>query len=145
MSKFEREVEIDAPVEQVWTIMTDPSHLPEWFPGVDGVKNVSSIREGASFEWTRNDQTGRGTIAKVEPMKRLEIRTQMGDDEDAHDFQLRRSGWFLGLAADECRVHYSLDILMGGVLGQFVAGGNPKDAMQVKKVLHRLRRVVESA
>ncbi len=145
MPKFEREVEIDAPVEKVWEVITDPGHWPEWFPGIESTPNVTSISEGQTLEWMLKDHTGRATIAKMEPMERLEVRTLVEDDEDQHVFTLRPSGGFLGLAADECKVKYTLDTLMGGgMIARFVAGGNPKDALQVKKALHRLRRTVES-
>jgi uncharacterized protein YndB with AHSA1/START domain len=145
MPKFEREVEIDAPVEKVWEVITDPNHWPQWFPGVDSVSNVTSVAKGGTFEWTDEGRTGTGTIVDVEPMKQLKIVTQMGDDRDAHMFSLRPSGGFLGLADDECKVEYTLDTLMGGgLLGRFVAGGNPRDALRVKKAMHLLRRLVES-
>jgi len=145
MPKFESKMEIDAPVEKVWKVMTDPDHWPEWFPGVDSVSNVTSVRKGGSFTWADEGRTGKGTIRAMEPMKRLEILTQMGDDQDAHVFELRPSGGFLGLKADECQVEYTLDTLMGGgILGEFVAGGNPRDAMRVKKAMHLLRKLVES-
>jgi uncharacterized protein YndB with AHSA1/START domain len=144
MPKFEREVEIDAPVEKVWEAMTNPEYWPQWFPGIDSVSNVTSVSEGGTFQWTSEAGTGRGKILKMEPMKRLQIMTQMGDDQDAHDFTLRPSGGFLGMNADECKVEYTLDTLMGGgILGAFVAGGNPKDALRVKKATHLLRKLVE--
>ena len=145
MPKFEREVEIDAPVETVWEVMVNPNHWPQWFPGVESVSNVTSISEGGTFEWSDEGRTGHGAIVKMEPMERLEIMTQMGDDKDAHIFKLRSSGGFFGLGADECKVEYTLDTLMGGgILGNLVAGGNPKDAMRVKKAMHQLRKLVES-
>jgi uncharacterized protein YndB with AHSA1/START domain len=145
MPKFESKVEIDAPVEKVWEVMTNPEHWPQWFPGFDTVSNLTSISKGGTFAWTDDDRTGKGTIRALEPMKRLEILTQMGDDQDSHVFELRPSGGFLGLKADECQVEYTLDTLMGGgILGEFIAGGNPKDAMRVKKAMHLLRRLVES-
>jgi uncharacterized protein YndB with AHSA1/START domain len=145
MPKFEREVEIDAPVETVWKVMTDPNHWPKWFPGVDSVSRVTAVREGGSFEWVDEGQTGQGTIVSMEPLKRLEIITQMGDDKDSHVFVLRPTGGFLGLKADECKVEYTLDTLVGGgLLGNFVAGGNPKDVLRVKKAMHLLRKLVES-
>lgn len=145
MPKFEREVEIDAPVETVWTVTTDPTHWPEWFPGVDSVANVTSTGAGERFEWTAEGRTGHGTIVAMEPMTRLEIMTQLGDDKDAHVFKLRPSGGFLGLTDDECKVEYTLDTLMGGgILSRFLAGGNPKDMLRVKKAMHMLRRLVES-
>lgn len=145
MPKFEREVEIDAPVEKVWEVMTNPGHWPQWFPGVDSVAKVTSINEGGSVDWTSEGNTGKATVAKLVPMKRLEIITQLGNDKDAHVFVLRPSGGLLGLSADECKVKYTLDTLMGGgILGNFVAGGNPKDALRIKKAMHLLRKLVES-
>ena len=145
MPKFERKVEIDAPVETVWEVMTDPDHWPQWFPGVESVSNVTSISQGGTFEWTDEGRRGHGTIVNMEPMRHLEIMTQMGDDKDTHVFKLRPSGGFLGLGNDECTVEYTLDTLMGGgILGRFVAGGNPRDAIRVKKTTHLLRKVVES-
>ena len=145
MPKFEREVEIDAPVETVWAVMTNRDHWPQWFPAVDSVSNVTSISVGGRFEWTDEGRTGLGTIVSIEPLKRLEIMTQMGDDKDAHVFKLRPSGGFLGLQDDECTVEYTLDTLTGGgIVGRFVAGGNPRDMMRVKKAMHLLRKLVES-
>lgn len=144
MPKFEREVEIDAPVEKVWEAMTNPRFWPQWFPGVDTVSNVTSVTEGGTFEWTDEGRTGRATIVKMDPMKRLEILTQMGDDRDSHVFKLRPSGGFFGMSDDECTVEYTLDTLMGGgILSNFVAGGNPKDMLRVKKAVNLLRRLVE--
>jgi uncharacterized protein YndB with AHSA1/START domain len=145
MPKFEREVEIDAPVEKVWEVLTNPNYWPQWFPGVESVSNVTSISKGGRFDWADEGKTGHGTIVNMEPMKHLEIMTQMGDDKDAHVFKLRSSGGFLGLADDECKVEYTLDTLMGGgILGRFVAGGNPRDMLRVKKAMHLLRKLVES-
>jgi uncharacterized protein YndB with AHSA1/START domain len=145
MPKFESKMEIDAPVEKVWEVMINPDHWPEWFPGFDSVSNVTSVAKGGTFEWLNSGRKGKGTIRAFEPMKQLEILTQMGDDQDAHAFKLSRSGGFLGLKADECQVEYTLDTLMGGgILGEFIAGGNPKDAMRVQKAMHLFRKLVES-
>lgn len=145
MPKFEREVEIDAPVEKVWEVLINPEYWPQWFPGVDSVSNVTTVVEGGQFEWIDDGQTGSGRIVDMEPMKHLKIVTRMGDDQDSHEFKLRSSGGFLGLSDDECKVEYTLDTLMGGgILGNFIAGGNPKDAIRVKKAMHSLRRLVES-
>jgi uncharacterized protein YndB with AHSA1/START domain len=144
MPKFEREVEIDAPIEKVWDVLTNPKTWPEWFPGIGEVTNVSSIAENSQFEWKDEGRTGRGTIVKLEPHKRLEIMTQMGDDRDSHVFKLKKTGGLLGLAKDETKITYILDTLMGsGIISNFVAGGNPKDTLRVKKAVHALRRTVE--
>jgi len=145
MPKFEREVEIDAPVEKVWEVLINPAHWPQWFPVIDSINQVAPVREGGSFEFVDEGQTGRGTIVKMVPLKVLEILTQIGDDKDSHVFELRQSGGFFGMSDDECKVEYKLDTLMGGgILGKFVAGGNPKDMLRVKNTTNKLRKLVES-
>ncbi len=145
MPKFEREVEIDAPVQKVWEVMINPAHWSQWLPGVDGAATVTSTDAEVSIEWTGEKQTGKAAIVNMDPMKRLEIMTQVGDDKDSHVFKLRSSGGFFGLSDDECKVEYTLDTLMGGgILGSFIAGGNPKDALRVKKAMILLRKLVES-
>lgn len=145
MPKFEREVEIDATVEKVWEAITNPTYWPQWFPGIESVSDVTAVKAGGTFKFKKGDQTGKGTITKFEPPKRMDILTQLGDDKDAHVFKLRSSGGFLGLGDDECTVEYTLDTLMGGgILGSFLAGGNPVDAMKVKKAMTLFRRLVET-
>lgn len=145
MPKFEREVEIDAPVEKVWEALTNPETYPHWFPGMDSVSNVTTLSVGTRFDWADKGRTGRASVVKMEPMKRLEIKTQMGEDQDLHVFTLKPSGGFLGTNADECKVEYTLDTLMGGgILANFIAGGNPMDTMRVTKAMNLLRKMVES-
>lgn len=146
MPKFEREIEIDAPVEKVWEFMTNPNFWPQWLPSIDAITNATQTEEGPSFEYTNEKGTGRGVIVKMEAPKKLEIVTQMGNDKDKHQFELKSTGGFFGLKADECKVEYELDTLVGGgILGSFVTGGNPIDAMRVKKTLHTLRKLVEDS
>ncbi len=146
MPKFEREVEIDAPVEKVWDVLTNPKTWSQWFPGIKEVSDLSSVSDNKKFNWKDEERTGQGKIVKLEPERRLEIETQMEDDRDLHVFILKPSGGILGLAKDETKVTYVLDTLMGGgILSNFVAGGNPKDTLRVKKAVHALRRTVESA
>jgi uncharacterized protein YndB with AHSA1/START domain len=145
MPKFEREVEIDAPVEKVWQVMTDPRYLDQWFPGAESVSNVRLSGSGGGFDWTSDERKGKASIVSMDPMKRLEVTTQVGDDRDSHVFELKPSGGFLGMNADECRVTYTLDTLMGGgILTNFVLGGNPVDMRRVVKAMNRLRKLVES-
>lgn len=145
MPKFERDVEINAPVEKVWQVITNPEYWPQWFPGIESVAGATSISQGSKIEWTSGGKTGQATVAKMDPMKRLEILTQLGSDQDQHVFVLQPSGGFFGLNADECKVEYTLDTLMGGgILGDFIAGGNPQDALRVKNATNLLRKLVES-
>ena len=145
MPKFERQVEIEAPVETVWAIITNPQQWPFWFPGIEAVSNVSEVKPGSTFQWQDEGRTGVGSIVSLEPHERLEVMTQMGDDKDSHLFELRPDRGFLGLGGSHgCRLEYTLDTLMGGgILAQFLAGGNPKDTLKVKKALDSLKDLVE--
>ena len=144
MPKFERTVEINAPVEKVWAVITDPEQWSKWFPGMESVSAASPANEGSSFEFTSKGKTGKAAIVKMEPMKHLQVMTQIGDDRDSHVFELSPSGGFFGMNADECKVDYTFDTLSGGgILGNFIAGGNPADALKVKNATNNLRNVVE--
>jgi uncharacterized protein YndB with AHSA1/START domain len=145
MPKFENKMEIDAPVTKVWEVIINPQHWSEWFPGLDSVSNVSSTETGGSFQWTGEGRTGTGTITNAEPQKLLEIMIQVDNDKDSHVFKLQPSGGFLGMNSNQCQVEYTLDTLMGGgILGNFIAGGNPRDTIRVNKAMHLLRKLVES-
>ena len=145
MAKFEREVEIDEPVEKVWAVLTDTTTWPKWFPYVDSVSNVTNLAEGTTFNWESNGQQGTMTIVDIVPNKRLEVLTQLGDDKDSHLFTIKSSGGFFGLADDEAKVEYKLDTLTaGGILGRFITGGNPRDMLRVKNATNALRKLVEN-
>lgn len=145
MPKFERQVEIEAPVEQVWAIMTNPQQWPLWFPGIEAVSAVTGVTAGSTFQWQDEGRTGTGTIISIEPEQRLEVMTQMEDDKDSHVFELKANRGFLGLGGSSgCTVEYTLDTMMGGgILSQFLAGGNPKDMLRVKTALDHLKNLAE--
>ena len=111
MAKFERDVEIDAQVEKVWQVLTNTAYWPKWFPGIDSIANAGEVAPGGTFEWVDDGQTGRGEFLEVVPFKKLVVLTQIGNDKDKHTFELRPTGGFFGLAADECKVEYKLDTL----------------------------------
>jgi uncharacterized protein YndB with AHSA1/START domain len=145
MSKFEREVEIDAPSQNAWVVLTDATQWPKWFPFVHSVSNVRPLAEGVVINWNSGDKDGTATVTKFVPEKELEILTNLEGDEDKHTFTLRSSGGFFGLANDEVKVEYKLDTMTGGgILGRFVTGGNPRDMLRVKNATNALRRLVEA-
>ena len=78
-------------------------------------------------------------------MKRLKITTQLGNDKDSHVFNLQPAGGFLGLGGSKSKLAYTLDTLMGGgIISNFLAGGNPKDMLRVKNVMNQLKKLIES-
>lgn len=146
MPVFEREVEINAPVEAVWRVVSDPTTWRHWFPGIDSVSGVTTLAQGAEFNWEDDGKSGTATITGFEPNQKLAVITQLGSDRDGHVFSISPKRGFLGMGGGHSTVvHYALDTMAGGgILGNFLAAGNPKDTLAVKSTLEGLRRLVES-
>lgn len=146
MPKFEREVEIDVPIEKVWQVLIDPQYWPQWFPGVDSVSTVQtvSLTTAKSVQFTEQDETGTATFVTLQQPDLLEIVTQVGNDKDQHVFKLKKTGGLFGMAGDETKVEYTMDTLSGkGIITKFFATGNPIDSAKVSKAILKFRRLVE--
>ena len=52
MPKYEREVEIDAPVEKVCSVLTNTAYWTKWFPGMGSVSNFRAMNEQCQFDWS---------------------------------------------------------------------------------------------
>jgi uncharacterized protein YndB with AHSA1/START domain len=46
MLRFEKSIEVDAPVEQVFAYLLDPAHLPEYMTGGGVVKDIQRLPDG---------------------------------------------------------------------------------------------------
>jgi uncharacterized membrane protein len=42
MAHWERSIQIQAPAEKVWSVMSDVAHWPEWTPSIESVEEVSA-------------------------------------------------------------------------------------------------------
>jgi uncharacterized protein YndB with AHSA1/START domain len=80
--QIERETVIAAPVERVWTLLTEAEHLGRWF-GDTGAE--IDLRPGGAFSlsWEQHG-TVRGRVVDVEPNARFSYRwIVVGDREHA--------------------------------------------------------------
>jgi uncharacterized protein YndB with AHSA1/START domain len=73
-----RRREIDAPRERIWEVVSDPHHLPRWWPG------VSRVEEATREEWTQVYRSRRGkdvradfTLLDAERPERLRWRQEL--------------------------------------------------------------------
>jgi uncharacterized protein YndB with AHSA1/START domain len=66
--KIEREILLDAPVEEVWKALTDPKELVRWFPLE---ARVTPGKDGSIFLSWGPDCEGEGKIVAWEPGRRL--------------------------------------------------------------------------
>jgi uncharacterized protein YndB with AHSA1/START domain len=56
---------IDAPSERVWELVSDPDHLPRWWPRTMRVEDVRKVPGGRRSRWTTvlGTERGRGVRA----------------------------------------------------------------------------------
>ena len=147
MAVFERSIKIDAPMDKVWAMMINPASWASWFPDCDEVTGLDAVQEGETFQWRDEGRTGSGTIAQVDTDRGLiKVVVRDGDREVTHTFDLDQSGGFFGIGGDDTSVKYRKEYdAPGGFLGEFVAGGNPIDAIDVKKTLERIRNLAQGS
>jgi uncharacterized protein YndB with AHSA1/START domain len=69
--RIEREILIDAPVEVVWAVLTEPEHISGWFSDSIGI----DLRPGgkAAFHWNEHG-TVHGRVERVEPPRFFSFR-----------------------------------------------------------------------
>jgi uncharacterized protein YndB with AHSA1/START domain len=51
---------IDAPVADVWSLVSDPYNLPRWWPRTTRVENVERTAAGKRSQWTKVLETSEG-------------------------------------------------------------------------------------
>jgi uncharacterized protein YndB with AHSA1/START domain len=51
---------IEAPVEEVWKLVSDPYSLPRWWPRTGRVENVDAKPGGRRSQWTKVLETAEG-------------------------------------------------------------------------------------
>ncbi len=137
---FKRDLDIDAPAEQVWAILTDPATWPEWFPDMDEVLDLASVETGNSFRWREGDNVGRGTISSVDvDANRLKVLTQGDSSPVTHTFDVNRAGGVLGFGGRTASLTDTMEYdPPGGAITDFLVGGNPMDQFKVKRTLDKV-------
>jgi uncharacterized protein YndB with AHSA1/START domain len=66
MPRVSRKRVIDAPRERVWALISDPHHLPRWWPRAIRVEDVRQMPGGRRSRWTTVLGTERGTGVRVD-------------------------------------------------------------------------------
>jgi uncharacterized protein YndB with AHSA1/START domain len=65
MPRVTRRRTVDAPIADVWKLVSDPYALPRWWPRVSRVEDVDARQGGRRGQWTKvlETQHGRGVRA----------------------------------------------------------------------------------
>lgn len=144
MAHFEQHIDVDAPIETVWSILITPQQWPFWFPDMEGVNNLSAVETGGTFEWKVGDSVNAGTIVRVEPNQLLEVKVQHNGHVTSHNFTISRHGGIFGFGGHDTRIEYAMSFhASGGFIGEFIAGGNPFDMIKVRSTLAKIKELAE--
>jgi uncharacterized protein YndB with AHSA1/START domain len=70
--RIEREIVIDAPIDVVWEVLTEPEHVAGWFSDSAEI----DLRAGgdATFTWEHDPGPARAWVERVEPPRSLAYR-----------------------------------------------------------------------
>ena len=66
MPRISRTRVIEAQPERVWALVSDPHHLPRWWPLTVRVEDVREMPGGRRSQWTKVLQTERGTTVRAD-------------------------------------------------------------------------------
>ena len=61
------EIDVDAPVETVWRVLTELEQWPSWNPDVTSMTVDGPLARGTVFRWKAGPRTIVSTIERVEP------------------------------------------------------------------------------
>lgn len=60
MARVTRTRTVEAPLGDVWNLVSDPYNLPRWWPRTARVENVEAVDAGRRSRWTKVLQTAEG-------------------------------------------------------------------------------------
>ena len=66
MARARRSRVIPAPRDDVWSVVSDPYHLPRWWPNVVRVEGVHERRGGSGSQWTNVFETSSGKSVRAD-------------------------------------------------------------------------------
>jgi uncharacterized protein YndB with AHSA1/START domain len=66
MARVSRRVSVAAPRQEVWRLLSDPYHLPRWWPRCERVEGVREPRAGDRARWTMVLRTDRRNIVRAD-------------------------------------------------------------------------------
>jgi uncharacterized protein YndB with AHSA1/START domain len=134
---------IAADRDAVWRVISDPHHLPRWWPKVTRVENVDEHERGAGTTWTEVLETasGKGVRAgfrcrRARALDEYEWEQNIEDTPFAKVFKTSVTTVSLDDADEGTRVTLQLDQEMRGlsVLGGFMIKRASRDQLDAALV-----------
>jgi hypothetical protein len=86
--RSKREVEIAAPPEVVWEVLTRFERWPEWNPDVKSMSIEGPVAPGTEFRWKAGPGTIVSTLEQVDPPRYIRWRGRTLSIEALHEWRL---------------------------------------------------------
>ena len=128
MAFLKKSILINAPADRVFAYVTEPTTMPDWFPGGVEVRNVVGIGEGQQYEWTHKYVgvllRGQTTVVEHVPNERA-VHQSIGTIDSIWTFSVEPQEEDTTLTIE---VEYSMPIpVLGKLAEQVVARRDARD------------------
>lgn len=131
MTRIEKSIDINAPVDAVFSFFEDPINLLEIWPSLIDVKDIKKLPNGQVSDWQWEYKMagmhfdGKGEVTEFVPNQRL-ITKAKGGIESTHMYTFKAKGDGTKLNLD---VEYKVPIpLIGRVAERFIVKLNEQEA-----------------
>ncbi len=143
MPRIERSILINAPVNEVFAYIADPTNCPAWVPGMVSVRDVAGTDVGKIFRWTYKmagiSFDGRSTIMEHISNEKIVVVSQGGIISVwTYNFRAEGEGTRVGAI-----VVYTIPIpVVGKVIQELILGKNEREA---DLALAKLKEILEAS
>ena len=107
------EIEIAAPPERVWELVTDIGRWPEWDPGVGSAALEGPLAPGSTFRWKAGPGTIVSTLRHVDPPREVGWTGKTMGIAGVHAFRLEPSGVGTRVVSEESWNGFPARLLRG--------------------------------
>jgi len=140
MISLMKSIVVDAPVDRVFTYVTDPTTMAEWLVSMIETRNVIGTGEGQQYEWTYKmvgfHLRGQSTVVEHAPNE-VSVHQSIGAID---------SNWTLAVAPHEegstltVEVEYSIPVPVLGKLAERIAA--KRDARDLEQSLTNVQEML---
>jgi uncharacterized protein YndB with AHSA1/START domain len=83
-----RSIDVEAPPETVWSVLTGIADWPQWNPDVKSMSFDGPLEPGSTFRWKAGPATIVSTLEEVDPPGRVRWRGRTLSIDALHEYRL---------------------------------------------------------
>jgi len=87
-----RQIDVAAPPQVVWEVLTHFEQWPQWNPDVKSMSYAGPLAPGSEFRWKAGPGTIVSTLEQVDPPRRVSWRGRTMSIKALHEWQLEPRG-----------------------------------------------------